>query len=173
MPLIHYYFNHQGRTIDELYVDGVSITHSSTSVPRQYIWTLAAALDEVPHIMSTLVHALTQCLMLHILALFQHSLVTTFIVRQPVALTTQLATTWRTLCGMVLDVVDSPVAVKVPHYIKAWFFYKNLSQPVTSNIEVRVCADSHRNNNEDVLIESISLYVRLLAIMIIIIMMGG
>ena len=36
----------QGRTLDDLYVDGVSITHSR--VPRQHIWTLAAAVDEVP-----------------------------------------------------------------------------------------------------------------------------
>jgi hypothetical protein len=42
----HPYYANQGRTIDDLYVDGVSITHSR--VPRQHIWTLAAALDEVP-----------------------------------------------------------------------------------------------------------------------------
>ena len=40
------YYSNQGRTIDDLYVDGVSITHGR--VPRQHIWTLAAALDEVP-----------------------------------------------------------------------------------------------------------------------------
>ena len=40
-----YYLN-QGHTIDDLYVEGVSITHSSH--PRQHIWTFAAALDEVP-----------------------------------------------------------------------------------------------------------------------------
>ena len=42
----HPYYTNQGRTLDDLYVDGVSITHSR--VPRQHIWTLAAALDEVP-----------------------------------------------------------------------------------------------------------------------------
>ena len=42
----HPYYGNQGRTIDDLYVDGVSITHSSS--PRQHIWTFAAALDEVP-----------------------------------------------------------------------------------------------------------------------------
>ena len=40
-------FRHnQQSTIGDLYVDGVSITHGST--PRHHIWTLAAALDEVP-----------------------------------------------------------------------------------------------------------------------------
>ena len=40
------YYGNQGRTIDDSYVDGVSITHSSS--PRQHIWTFAAAYDEVP-----------------------------------------------------------------------------------------------------------------------------
>ena len=42
----HPYYTNQGHTLDDLYVDGVSITHSR--VPRQHIWTLAAAVDEVP-----------------------------------------------------------------------------------------------------------------------------
>ena len=40
------FYHNQQSTIDGLYVDGVSITHGST--PRHHIWTLAAALDEVP-----------------------------------------------------------------------------------------------------------------------------
>ena len=49
--IIGYQFGHpqafrftQGRTIDEQYVDGVSLTYGS---PRQHIWTFANALDEV------------------------------------------------------------------------------------------------------------------------------
>jgi hypothetical protein len=39
-----------GRTIDERYVDGVSLTYGS---PRQHIWTFAIALDEYPsHLVS-------------------------------------------------------------------------------------------------------------------------
>ena len=41
---------------------------------------------------------------------------------------------------------------------KPWF-YKDLSESVTSTIEVRVCADEARNT-EDVLIEIIELYVQ-------------
>ena len=42
----HPYYNAQSRTIDDLYVDGVSITYGSN--PRQHIWTLAASLEEDP-----------------------------------------------------------------------------------------------------------------------------
>ena len=37
------FFESGGRTIDEQYVDGVSLTYGS---PRQHIWTFAGALDE-------------------------------------------------------------------------------------------------------------------------------
>ena len=43
MPFGH--TNKQALTIDDGYVDGVSITHGNH--PRKHIWTLAAALDEV------------------------------------------------------------------------------------------------------------------------------
>ncbi len=33
-----------GHTIDEGYVDGISLTHSA--IPRKHIWSFAAALDE-------------------------------------------------------------------------------------------------------------------------------
>ena len=39
------YYNDRSRTIDDLYVDGVSLTHGQS--PRQHIWTFANALDEV------------------------------------------------------------------------------------------------------------------------------
>ena len=40
------YINNPSLTIDDRYVDGISITHGR--YPRKHIWTLAAALDEVP-----------------------------------------------------------------------------------------------------------------------------
>ena len=36
----------EGRTIDDRYVDGVSLTYGN---PRQHIWTFASAIDEYPH----------------------------------------------------------------------------------------------------------------------------
>ena len=38
------YYNDRQRTIDSVYVDGVSITHGYN--PRKHIWTFAAAWDE-------------------------------------------------------------------------------------------------------------------------------
>ena len=38
------YYRNQDRTVDNLYVDGVSLTHGQS--PRKHIWTFAAALDE-------------------------------------------------------------------------------------------------------------------------------
>ncbi len=40
------YSDNRGLTIDDLYVDGVSLTHGQS--PRQHIWTFANALDEIP-----------------------------------------------------------------------------------------------------------------------------
>ena len=41
------FFRSEGSTIDERYVDGVSLTYGS---PRQHIWAFANALDEYPHL---------------------------------------------------------------------------------------------------------------------------
>ena len=42
---------------------------------------------------------------------------------------------------------------------KPWF-HKTLPQPVSSDIEVRVCANEPRSGGEDVLIDVISLYIQ-------------
>ena len=39
------YYGDRSHTIDDVYVDGVSLTHGQS--PRQHIWTFANALDEV------------------------------------------------------------------------------------------------------------------------------
>ena len=147
------YFNNQGRTIDDLYVDGVSITHSR--VPRQHIWTLAAARSEVPG------NAGDACPCTNS--------------KSHVAFP-----------GLIPEFIDddfycetgSRIANSARYYLedplwdgkgcgryssccegegKPWFF-KDLSQSVNSDIEVRVCVDEARG--EDVLIETISLYVQ-------------
>ncbi len=41
----HPYYLNRARTIDDLYVDGVSLTHGQ--IPRKHIWTFANAIDEV------------------------------------------------------------------------------------------------------------------------------
>ena len=148
------YYNNQGRTLDDLYVDGVSITHSR--VPRQHIWTLAAVMDELPE------HNRNACPCTNS--------------KSHVAFT-----------GLIPEFIGddfycetaSRIAYSARYYLqdplwdgrgcgryssccegegKPWFF-KDLSQSVTSDIEVRVCVDEVRGN-EDVLIEIISLFVQ-------------
>ena len=40
----HYYHSHRNADIDDPYVEGISLTHGHT--PRKHIWTFAAAVDE-------------------------------------------------------------------------------------------------------------------------------
>ncbi|XP_064388048.1 uncharacterized protein LOC135336228 isoform X1 [Halichondria panicea] len=44
MDAFHPYFSNRALSIDDVYVDGVSLTHGQS--PRQHIWTFANALDE-------------------------------------------------------------------------------------------------------------------------------
>ena len=41
----HEYYANRARTIDDYYVEGISLTHGQS--PRQHIWTFAAAVDEI------------------------------------------------------------------------------------------------------------------------------
>ena len=50
------YYNNRTLTIDDAYVDGISLTHGSN--PRKHIWTLAAALHEIK---SSYPHHLCPC----------------------------------------------------------------------------------------------------------------
>ena len=54
------YYNNRTKTIDDNYVDGISLTHGQNS--RKHIWTLAAALHEVT---STLHDRLCPCTNIH------------------------------------------------------------------------------------------------------------
>ena len=149
-----YYLN-QGRTIDDLYVDGVSITHSSH--PRQHIWTFVAALDELP------LHNKEACPCVNSLSHVGFTgLIPEFIGKDYYCETgSRILHTNRVYiedplwdgegCGRFSTCCEGER--------KPWFI-KNLTQPVTSDIEVRVCADQPRNGGEDILIEAISIFVQ-------------
>ena len=148
------YRTNQSRTLDDLYVDGVSITHSR--VLRQHIWTLAAALDELPR------HNVYSCPCTN----SKSHVAFTGLIPEFIGDDFYCETGSRTAranryyledplwdakgCGRYSSCCEGEG--------KPWFF-KDLSQSVTSDIEVRVCADSAWNN-EDILIEIISLYVQ-------------
>ena len=146
------YFSNQYRTIDDLYADGVSITYSSH--PRQHIWTFVAALSEVtPFGISICPCSLPSVFTSRVSPFIgndhycetgsRHSYTNHVYVEDPL---------WDGEgCGNVSTCCEGER--------KPWF-YKNLIQPVTSDIEVRVCADDYRGGNEDVYIEIISIFVQ-------------
>ena len=151
------YYANQGRTIDDLYVDGVSITHSR--VPRQNIWTLAAAMDEYPE------HNRNACPCTN----SKSHVAFTGLIPEFIGDDFYCETGSRVTVHPRYYLEDPPWDGKgCGRYSsccegegKPWFF-KDLSQSVTSDIEVRVCCDAprHRIYIEYVLIEIISLYVQ-------------
>jgi hypothetical protein len=140
------YYHHQGRTIDDMYVEGVSFTHSR--VPRQHIWSLASNIAVCPRANSKSHVAFTGLIPEFIGNNFycetgsRTSYSNRYYLEDPL---------WDGQgCGRYSSCCEGEG--------KPWFF-KELSQSVTSDIEARVCADDVRNN-EDVLIEILSLYVQ-------------
>ena len=147
----HAYYANPSRTIDEVYVDGVSITYSSH--PRQHIWTFAAAYDE-RHIYQS-----SSCPCVKSIP---------FIGRIPPFIGTDYycETGSRTAVTNRYYLADplwdgkgcGSVSTCCEGAMKPWFL-KKLQQPVSSDIEVRVCANEARSG-EDVLIEVISIFVQ-------------
>ena len=148
------YYNSQGRTIDDLYVEGVSITHSSQ--PRQHIWTFAAAQNGLP----TGADDVCPC------TNSKSHVAFTGLIPEFIGNDFYCETGSRTLhttryyledplwdgegCGRFSSCCEGEG--------KPWF-HKTLPQPVSSDIEARVCADQPRTD-EDVLIEILTLYVQ-------------
>ena len=139
-------------SIDDNYLDGVSLTHGS---PRQHIWTFAAAIDEV----GSYPGSLCTCTNTNLAS---------------------LATTPRRFVGddYFCD-TGSETHHRARFYIEdpLWdgagcgplntcctfnnppWFYKQLPQPTTDDIEVRVCRDE-ATTNEDIAVEIIEILVQ-------------
>ena len=141
-----------GKTIEEVYVDGVSITHGSN--PRKHIWTFAVGYDELTS-GSTNGH----CPCVQPAAA---SNVPTFVGTDYYCDTGSHARYTDHLyidnavwdgqgCGPTSTCCDDP---NLP------WFTKQLRQPTSDDIELRICRTSDRNN-EDILLESIELYIQI------------
>ncbi|XP_064406700.1 uncharacterized protein LOC135351584 [Halichondria panicea] len=139
-------------SIDDAYVDGVSLTHGRS--PRQHIWTFATAHDET--ISNELVCPCTRSNRPYtgVVPPFigqdyfcetgsrQGATTSTFYPDDPV---------WDGQgCG---DTSTCCMFNNPP------WFCKQLPQPTTDDIELRICADEGRNN-EDVLIKLAEIYIR-------------
>ena len=149
------YYSHQTYTIDNGYVDGVIITYGRS--PRQHVWTFAAAHDEVPG------HNVHSCPCANNKSHVAYTgLIPEFIGDDYYCETgsrTSAQNRYYTEdplwdgngCGRFSTCCEGE--------IKPWFC-KDLAEYVSSDIEVRVCADATRNNDEDVLLREIVLYIQ-------------
>ena len=124
-----------GCTIEQQYLDGVSITHGH---PRQHIWSLAATHHE-PYCPCTAYPRDS-----YFPSFVGDDFSCEFEGRDTYSSSDRL---WDGQ-GCSVDSVHN----------SAWFC-KELPQPTTDDVEFRVCADEPRNN-EDVYIEHIELYVQ-------------
>lgn len=129
-----------GDTIDDAYVDGVSITHGS---PRKHIWTYAAAYGTIrgatcPEIGNTPNKQPAFVGKNFICALARNYDRNTKLYNSPL---------WTTLGNCVGDCPDD------------LHFCVTLDQPTTENLELRICTDQIRAD-EDVYIKSFDFYIQ-------------
>ena len=130
--------NCPGCTIDDPYVDGVSITHGS---PRQHIWSLAAT-GHVDYCLCSATNFQTD----------EFSFV-----GQDYYCDVEGANTF-SYANRLWDKYDCLPGAEACCEDGAWFC-KDLPQPITDDIEFRLCADEVRAN-EDVYIEYAVIYVQ-------------
>jgi hypothetical protein len=136
-------------TIDNSYVDGISLTHGNP--PREHIWTFAAGANVQPHY-----HFTCPCV--------DGSLATppTFVGEDYFCETANIANAplngqffleplWN---GEGCGAQSTCCTFNTPPW-----FYKQLPQPTTDDIEMRVCTNEPRST-EDIAIEIIEIYVQ-------------
>ena len=146
------YYRNRQLTIDDLYVDGVSLTHGQN--PRKHIWTFAAALDETHYGVNACPCTNTDTAYTGAVPpfigqdyfcdtgsrnRFQYNI---FYSNDPL---------WDGAgCG--------PTSTCCSFNNPPWFC-KQLPQPTTENIELRLCGNESLND-EDIAIETIELYIQ-------------
>ena len=140
-----YYFG--GRTIEEAYVDGVSITHGDS--PRKHIWTFAADVYEKTY---------SHCPCSSTYPTRPHS----FVGNDYYCESGLLRYPWDAVVYSD-DVLwdgercDADEASCCDRPLLPWFC-KELPEPTSDDLEVRICAE--QEDEEDVPIEKIELYVQ-------------
>ena len=145
------YFVNRSRTIDDIYLDGVSLTHGLK--PRQHIWSFASALDE------TDTHD-SGCPCLNVESTKQ-ALVPPFVGND------YFCDTGSTSNVRNIFYPDNPLwdgkgcgdLNTCCTFNNPPWFAKTLSGSVLDDIEMRICRDAGRLN-EDIPLEIIELYIR-------------
>ena len=141
---------------DDQYVDGVSLTHGRS---REHIWTFAAALDEVG------THPTSNCPCTHINTSDQASIPPTFVGNDYFCDTASEERFQRMFYGddPLWDGAGCGPLNTCCSFNNPPWFYKQLPQPTTDDIEFRLCTSSKWGSgvfNEDVFIEIIDIYVQ-------------
>ena len=139
-------------SVDSKYVDGVSLTHGH---PRQHIWTFAAAQDEVGTIPSG------NCPCINTNQVAQTTPPPAFVGNDYFCDTASEERVQVTFYGddPLWDGAGcGPLNTCCSFNTPPWF-YKQLPQPTTDDIEMRVCRDFFLNN-EDIAIEIVEVYVQ-------------
>ena len=142
-----------GTSVDSRYVDGVSLTHGD---PRQHIWTFAAARDEVGSYSS----GNCPCINTNLSA--QATPPPAF-VGNDYFCDTGSEDRWQIIFygddplwdGAGCGPLNTCCSLNTPPW-----FYKQLPQPTTDDIEMRMCRDNDPINNEDIAIEIVEVYVQ-------------
>ncbi|XP_064388427.1 uncharacterized protein LOC135336519 [Halichondria panicea] len=148
------YFNNRALSIDDVYVDGVSLTHGQS--PRQHIWTFVNAIDETR---STI----------EVCPCTRPDLTYTGVVPPFIGQDYFCETGSRQLITSNTHIVysDDPLwdgqgcggNSTCCEFNNPPWFCKQLPQPTTDDIEMRICADQALLD-EDTPIEIIEMYVR-------------
>jgi hypothetical protein len=147
------YYNNRAKTIDDIYVDGISLTHGHS--PRKHIWTFAAALHEV---ISTGPRSLCPCTNIH----NQLTIPIPPYVGNDYFCDTASSQTFEYRFypddplwdGQGCGRLNTCCSFNNP----PWFM-KQLPASTHDNIEMRLCADQQRSN-EDIVFETLKLYVQ-------------
>ena len=147
------YYNNRGLTIDDRYVDGISLTHGRN--PRKHIWTFVAALHEV---LTSCRHCICPCTNIH----------------NPVSIPIPPYVGSDYFCDTASE---NHYQLRFYPYDPLWdgqgcgrlntccafnnppWFMKELPSPTRDDIEMRLCADESRSN-EDITFENVELYVQ-------------
>ena len=146
------YYRVQSRTIDDIYVDGVSLTHGHS--PRQHIWTFANAIDETGPIFN-----LNRCPCSQTDP--YTGIVPPFIGNDyfcDSGSRYSFDTQWYTE-DPLWDGEGCGRSSTCCEFNNPPWFCKDLPQPTTDDIELRLCSDQNIDN-EDGALELINIYVQ-------------
>ena len=147
-----YYYHNQSIDIDDPYVEGVSLTHGHS--PRKHIWTFAAAVDEVHND-----RFVCPCTRPH----FRYTGAVPPFIGQDYFCETGSRNHWQHIFydadplwdGQGCGSRSTCCSFNTPPW-----FCKQLPQPTTDDIELRLCANQIPSRDEDVPLEIVEIFVQ-------------